>query len=165
MNDLENIYCLHRNVWSLEASSYSFGQSFSGTPTTPSLSNELGGWIHEPNVALERAGLHGTLGNTLNATELAPGIGLLTSSENLVTTWFASFEVIATTSLRIEKVAKLLRDLECTQVEVKTRGKTIDPNQWQIKLNKRPTGELLTVFALRLGGKRCALITRRCVTQ
>jgi hypothetical protein len=147
------------------ATSMKLDQSFSGTPTIPSFNTELKGWIHEPNIALERAGLHGTLGNSLNASEPSPGIGLLTSSEKLVTPWFTSFEVIATTALRLEKVAKKLIDLKCTQVEVKTRDKTIDPNQWQIKLNKKPTGELLTVFGLRLGSRRCALITRRCVKQ
>lgn len=146
------------------ATSCKFGESFCGTAELPTFSTTCNQWILEPNVALERAGLHGTLGNQFSATELAPGIGLLSTTENPNSPWFTAFEIIETTSLRIEKVAKILRDLQCTQVEVKTRDKTIDPNLWQKKLNKKTSGPLLTIFALRLGKKRVALITRRCVT-
>jgi hypothetical protein len=154
---------LLRNEGTTIATSMRHGISYSGISEQPTFSNEVNAWILEPNVALERAGLHGTLGNELGATELAPGIGLLTSSKNPTSPWFTAFEVLATTSLRLEKVAAILREVHCTQVEVKTRGKTIDPNQWQKKLNKKSTGPLLTIFALRLGKKRIALVTRRCV--
>ncbi len=147
------------------ATSIKLGETFSGSREPPTFSTNINAWILEPNVALERAGLHGTIGNNLGATELAPGIGLLTTGENPLSPWFTSFEVLASTSLRLEKVADVLRDLNCTQVEVKTRGKVVDPNQWQKKLNKNASGPLLTIFALRLGKKRVALIARRFVSQ
>jgi len=155
---------LTQRVGKTTATSMKLGESFSGEMEPPSFSTNIGKWIHEPNAALERAGLHGTLGNTFDATELSPGIGLVTTNEHPQSNWFTSFEVLATTSLRIEKVATILREFECTQVEVKTRDKTVDPNQWQKKLNKRASGPLLTIFALRLGKERVALITRRCAT-
>jgi hypothetical protein len=151
------------NEGNATATSIKLGDSFTGVIETPAFSTEINSWILEPNVALERAGLHGTLGNQLGATELSPGIGLLSLSKNPNSKWFTAFEVLAVTSLRIEKVAAQLRAFECTQVEVKTRGKTLDPNLWQKKLNKKARGPLLTIFALRLGKKRVAIITRRCV--
>ena len=93
--------------------------------------------------------------------KLAPHLGLLCSEHNPDSTWFQSFEILETTPLRPEKVAKALAKLECTQVEVKTRSKTVDPNEWQKKLTTDSHGPLLTVFALRLGKKRVAVITRR----
>lgn len=153
---------LANNQGQVTATSIKHGVSYTGTTEQPDFATALSNWILEPNVALERACLHGTLGNTFNATEPAPGIGLLTSEENPGSPWFTAFEILETTSLRIEKVAKIVRALGCTQVEVKTRGKTIDPNAWQKKLNKKSTGPLLTIFALRLGKKRVALVTRRC---
>ncbi len=155
---------LTENTGKMTATSIKLNLSVTGKPCPPSFSTKVSKWILEPNVALERAGLHGTVGNTFGASELSPGIGLLSSSEKPDSPWFTCFEVLATTSLRIEKVASLLREHECTQVEVKTRGKTIDPNAWQKKLNKKTSGPLLTLFALRLGKKRIALLTRRCVT-
>ncbi len=145
----------------ITATSMSIKQSITAEPVPPNYGSVIDNWILEPNVALERAGLHGTLGNEFDATELAHGIGLLTTNENPQSSWFTSFEVLATTNLRFEKVSSALRDFECTQVEVKTRGKTVDPNEWQKKLNKKSAGPLLTIFCLRLGKKRVAIITRR----
>ena len=86
---------------------------------------------------------------------------MLCSTTNPKSPWFTSFEVLETTSLRLEKVADVLEALGCTQVEVKTRAKTVDPNQWQNELSTKSDGPLLTIFALRLGKKRVAVITRR----
>ena len=144
------------------ATSMKLGTSVTGFAEQPAFSTEIKQWILEPNVALERAGLHGTLGNQFGATELSPGIGLLSAKSNPNIPWFTAFEILEVTSLRLEKVAAILRQLKCTQVEVKTRDKTVDPNQWQNKLSKKVEGPLLTIFALRLGKKRIAIITRRC---
>jgi hypothetical protein len=154
---------LQGNEGCVTATSLKLGASYTGFTERPSFSTEIKSWVLEPNVALERAGLHGTLGNQFGAVELAPGIGLLSTDQNPDSPWFTAFEVLAVTSLRLEKVAAQLRDFGCTQVEVKTRGKTLDPNLWQKKLNKKAQGPLLTIFALRLGKKRVALITRRYV--
>ena len=94
----------------------------------------------------------------LFAYELAPGIGLLTVHENPNSPWFTAFEVLETTSLRIEKVAAALSILGCTQVEVKTRNKTIDPNEWQKKLTTKSTKAYCSRF-LRLRWGRNELPT------
>ena len=70
-------------------------------------------------------------------------------------TWFNAFEVLAYTTLRLEKVARALKQYGGIQVEVKTRGGVVNPDVWQKKL-QRPasdTNERLTVFAICLGKK------------
>ena len=145
------------------ATSISMGISISGVPDFPSFSKSIEGLILVPNPALERSGLHCNLAEELGAKELSPNLGLFCSEYTIDSAWFKQFEILASTSLRIEKVQKVLREYNCTQVEVKTRGKTIDPNEWQNKLSSNSSGDLLTIFALRLGKKRVAIITRRRV--
>jgi len=145
------------------ATSMTLKKSVSGVPDIPTFNPKPSGWLLEPNPALERSGLHCNVAITAEAQELAPNLGLFCSSEEINSPWFQHFKILATTPLRIEKVKRLLAELNCTQVEVKTRGKTIDPNQWQNDLSSKSEGELLTVFALRLGKKRIAVLTRRHV--
>ncbi|MDP6693728.1 MAG: hypothetical protein QF444_05310, partial [Phycisphaerales bacterium] len=91
------------------------------------------------------------------------GLGLLCGNEQTKSNWFNVFEVLSTSVLRLEKVTSELRKLGAGEVEVKTRDSVVDPNVWQKELQK-PTNvsnERLTVFALRLGKKRVAIIARR----
>ncbi|MBL6998134.1 MAG: hypothetical protein ISR75_06830 [Phycisphaerales bacterium] len=152
---------LAKTSGSVSACSMTLGKSVSGVPEFSTFTNNLIGWILEPNPALERSGLHCTLAKEFGAKELAPNLGLFCAKEECDSDWFQQFEILETTPLRIEKVKRTLAELKCTQVEVKTRGKTIDPNQWQDTLSSKASGELLTVFALRLGKNRTAIITRR----
>lgn len=145
------------------ATSIPMQASVSGVPDFPRFSKEIKGWILEPNPALERSGLHSNVAEDCGAQELALSLGLFCSEPPVESKWFKHFEILETTSLRIEKVRKILRAYNCTQVEVKTRGKTVDPNEWQNKLSSKASGVLLTIFALRLGKKRVAIITRRRV--
>lgn len=151
------------NVGQVTATSMTTHQSVTGIPNSPPFDNSIRGWILEPNPALERARLHGNVGKEFGGAEPSPQLGLLCSTINPKSPWFTSFEVLETTSLRLDKVKKVLATLGCTRVEVKTRGKTVDPNQWQNELSTKSSGPLLTVFALRLGKKRIAVITRRHV--
>ncbi len=144
------------------ATSMTLNESRSGTPEFPAYRKNIEGWILEPNPALERARLHTNLANECDASELSPNLGLFCAKLLPDTNWFTTFKVLDTTPMRRSHVAQALRALGCTQVEVKTRGKTIDPNEWQNKLTTKSSGELLSVFALRLGSERVAIITRRC---
>ena len=143
------------------ATSLSLSKTYSSKAEISQFNKDISGFLLEPNPALERSGLHCNIANTISAYELAPQLGLFCMKKAVNNAWFKKFEVLGTTSLRIEKVKKELSLLGCTQVEVKTRGKVIDPNEWQNKLTTNSSGELLTLFALRLGRKRIVAITRR----
>ena len=145
------------------ATSLTSGQTISGSINPPRVSSEFGSWLFEANPALERAKLLGTLAHKFELWEPAFGLGLLCGNTHFKSSWFTSFEVLETTPLRLEKVAAALGNLNAGEVEVKTRGGVIDPNDWQNKLQQPASNsnERLTVFALRLAKKRIALITRR----
>lgn len=145
------------------ATSVSLNETVSGSVELPKLSKEIGGWIYEPNPALERAKLHGTVGNQLGLWELAHGLGLLSGDSCIDSPWLTAFEILGSTPLRLEKIAKALQDHRAGEVEVKTRGGVVNTDDWQRKLQTpaNETNERLTVFALRLGTKRTAFVTRR----
>lgn len=145
------------------ATSLTSGETISGLVETPRVSELIGPWLFEPNPALERAKLHGMIGHELELWEPAFGLGLLCGNKKIKSSWFTLFEVLETTPLRLEKVAAALLHHHAGEVEVKTRGGVVDPNEWQNKLQKpaSDSNERLTVFALRLGKKRIAIITRR----
>ena len=84
----------------------------------------------EPNLGLEHAKLHGTLAREFGLWELAHGLGLLFGNELIDLTWFNAFEVLACTTLRLEKVARALKEHGSGEVEVKTRGGVVDPDVW-----------------------------------
>ncbi len=156
-NELTTVGCTVR------ATSLTASETISGEIETPRISSEIGQWIYEPNPALERAKLHGTLAREFGLWEPAHGLGLLFGNELIDSTWFNAFEVLACTALRLEKVAPVLKQHGGGEVEVKTRDGVVDPDEWQKKL-QRPasdSNERLTVFAIRLGKKRVALIARR----
>ena len=143
------------------ATSLSKELSCSGEPAPVVGDGCIKQWILEPNPALERSQLHGMLAMQFDAAEIALQLGLFTSAVKPNTQWYKSFEVIEVLPLRLSKVKESLRKLKCTQVEVKTRGKVIDPNEWQKKLSTKSTGELFTLFALRIGENHISIITRR----
>lgn len=147
----------------VSATSLTTGESISGTCIAPPQSNQIGTWIHVPNPALERAKLHGMLAHALHLWEPAFGLGLLCADCQVESKWFTTFEVLETTTLRREKIAAALQNHKGGEVEVKTRNGVVDPDKWQKELQKpaSETNRRLTVFALRLGERRVALITRR----
>ena len=149
----------------VSATSLTTGTTLSGTGIAPPQSNRIGTWIYEPNPALERAKLHGTLAHALQLWEPALGLGLLCADCQIESQWFTTFEVLETTTLRREKIAAALHDHNGGEVEVKTRSGVIDPDKWQKQLQKpaSETNRRLTVFAIRLGERRVALITRRVI--
>ncbi len=109
--------------------------------------------------AIERAGLTASFCRSLPIREAWPGLGILTSDEEVAGPWLRSYEVLAQSPWRMKKIKDLLRALDAGIVTVKTRGKAIDPDAVQKEL--RGDGEAaLTVFGLRLDKKRIALITR-----
>ena len=152
---------LAHNGGKITATSMTHGETMTDEPLRVPFAPSIGAWLLEPNAALERSGLHGTYATHIGAHESAPNLGLLCADVRPTSHWCIPFEVLETTPLRLAKVAAALRNLGCTQVEVKTRNQTVDPNYWQKQLSSYPHGPLLTVFALRLGKKRIAVITRR----
>ncbi len=118
-------------------------------------------YVYEPKASLERANLSHLIGASVELHEVARGLGILSSTKNIRSNWLNAFEVIEILPLRIEKIQSFLDTTRCNYIEVKTRGQVVNPNEWQNNLRVRTSGEMLTLFALRLGKQHLAVITRR----
>lgn len=117
-------------------------------------------FLLEPDDSVERAGLLGELCRALGTQMLHPAAGLLTSDRAVASGWVTVFEVLAEMPWNIRRVREHLRDAGAGIVEVKTRGKAVDPDTLQAQL--RGDGDhTMTVFVLRLGAAMRAFVARR----
>ncbi|MEM7165381.1 MAG: class I SAM-dependent methyltransferase [Planctomycetota bacterium] len=117
-------------------------------------------WLFEPDAALERAQLLAQFAVQHGLSEVAPGLGLLTGSVDVQSPWCTSFRVAEVLPWREGRVRRWLADHGAGIVEVKTRGGVADANALQRSL--RGAGSVpYTLFVLRTGQKKIAMITRR----
>lgn len=119
-------------------------------------------FLLEADAAVERAGLLGIVCAEVGAAELHAGLGLLATddegfrSSDLVT----GFEVLHAEAWNERRALAWLRGEGAGVVEVKTRGKAVEPDSLQKRLSK--DGLVThTVFVLRLGTAMRAFFTRR----
>jgi len=116
-------------------------------------------FLYVPDPAIERAGLLAALCADLLVREAHPGLGILTSAQRVENPWFSAYEVLTQLPWRPRKIMEWLQGHEGGIVEVKTRGKAVDTDLAQHDL--RGDGDAkYTIFALRLGRKLRAIITR-----
>jgi len=135
------------------------GASMSGVPVDAALSAP-GRYVHAVDPAVERAGLMGVLSRELGAPALHPSLGLLTSDEPVESAFVRSFLLRTRMAWREARVRDWLRAHDGGIVEVKTRGKVVDPDRVQGVL--RGEGNVTyTVFVLRFGSRVEALIAER----
>jgi hypothetical protein len=128
-------------------------------PVEGTTSEAFDRFLYVPDPAIERASLLGALCHDLPAREAHPGLGILTSARRTENPWLSAFEVLAQLPWRPRKVKAWLDAHDGGIVEVKTRGKAVDTDAAQRDL--RGNGkEKYTIFALRLGRKLTAAITR-----
>ena len=91
---------------------------------------------------------------------LHPRVGLLTSDARIESPWLTGFEVIESMPWNESRVKAALDALGAGIVEVKTRGKVVNPDVVQMAL--RGVGDrTLTVFVLRFEKTVRAIIARR----
>ncbi len=118
-------------------------------------------YLYEPDPAILRAGLVTTLAARLNARQIDPSIGYLTS-ETLTPTPFArAFAIEATLPFQLKRLRAALRARGVGQVTVKKRGSPLEP-QALIRQLKLSGPESRIVFLTQVSGKPYALIGRAC---
>ncbi len=129
------------------------------SPPPPPL-GPLQRFIHTADPAAERARLLGTLCQVTNTVMPHAALGLFTSDQAVDNPWLTPFEVLDCVPWRQSKVKSLLKELNAGIVEIKTRGRAVDPDQIQRKL--RGKGDIpLTIFIHRFDTAVRAIITRR----
>lgn len=142
------------------------GISVNGVPAPPdACAGRAGRVLLVPDPALERARLLAGAARRIRATELAPGLGILTADrapgrDSADAPWFECFEVLEELPARETTVARWLAARGAGIVTVRTRGGACDPNRWQRAL-RGPGDEPHVVFVLRVGDRRSAYAVRR----
>ncbi|MCT2149405.1 SAM-dependent methyltransferase [Dermabacter vaginalis] len=128
---------------------------------------EIGEYVWEPDGAVIRAGLLGTLARKLGAHTIEESIAYLSSDEAaepaLASPLARAFRVREVMPFTVKKIAARLRELEVGTLEVKKRGMDIDPARLRkdLKLDRRAPGSA-TLIATRAGGSRVAIIATPC---
>lgn len=109
--------------------------------------------------AAERAGLM----HRLELPAIHPRLGLLTADQIIDSPWLTAFELLAElpySAKNPRKIKAWLSDHDGGIVEIKTRGKAVDPDPIQREL-RGPGASPYTLFILRFEKKLTCLITRR----
>jgi hypothetical protein len=110
--------------------------------------------------AIERAALAGPLCEQLQLESIHPKLGLLTGGEAITSPWLRGFALQAHMPWRPKRVKQWLNAHDAGLIEVKTRGRAVNPDIVQKQL--RGQGQTpYTVFILRWDTHPVALITSR----
>ncbi|WP_040163084.1 class I SAM-dependent methyltransferase [Microbacterium gorillae] len=120
----------------------------------------LGAFIHEPDGAVIRARLIGTVARDLQAGMLAPGIAYLTGDAALTSPFVSSFRVREEVPFDPKPLAKVLRARGIGRLEIKKRGVDVDPAQLRKRLSLAGD-DAATLILTRRGGTRLAVLADR----
>lgn len=127
----------------------------------------IGAYLWEPDGAVIRGGLLGTLARKLGAHTIDDSIAYLSSDDAsqaaLDSPLARAFRVREVMPFTTKKIAARLRELEVGTLEVKKRGMDIDPAKFrsELKLDRRAP-RAATLIATRAGGSRVAIIAEAC---
>lgn len=118
---------------------------------------ELGRFLAEPDGAVIRAGLVGTLADELGAGLVDATIAYLTADSPTPTPFARWFEVKESMPFDVKKLAAALRARGVGTVEIKKRGVDVDPARLRKQLKLSGDGAA-TVILTRIAGRHSALI-------
>lgn len=126
----------------------------------------LQAFLFEPAAAIERASLLHAVAGVEGLLELCPGIGIATGDRLPDLRWFSAWRVLATRPWKERGLSAWVSSHGCTVDQVKTRGGAIDPSAVLGLLRKgrargHEPGRRATLFGLRLGKKRIAVLGER----
>lgn len=122
-----------------------------------------GPYLYTVDPAAERAGLLQRFG----LPAIHPRLGLLTSDHILDNPWLTGFELLAElpySAKNPKKIKAWLADHDAGIVEIKTRGKAVDPDPLQRAL-RGDGSTAYTLFILRFDQRLACLITRRLASS
>ena len=139
----------------LRVSSY-LGDPHMQAPTA----KKIGDYVFDTDPAIRAANLTDSLSTSLGCESVSPN-GYLTKDSPVDHSLISCFQVNDVHPFRVPKLSKHLQSLGIGQLEIKTRGVSVNPDvlRKQLKL----TGELTaTLLITRQGKKEIAIVARRC---
>lgn len=120
----------------------------------------LNKFLYEPDPAVIRARMIGTLARQVGATMIAPKIAWMSSAERIDTPFANRFEVVETVSIDRKKIQTMLTSHGVGTIEIKTRGVDLDPSEFRKQL-KLKGSKAATLILTRIQNKRIAVLARR----
>lgn len=120
----------------------------------------LGAYVHEPDGAVIRARLVGTVARAQGAGMLSPGIAYSTGDAPAPSPFSTTFRVREELPFDTKSLTKALRERGIGILEIKKRGVDIDPAHFRKALKLRGS-ESATLILTRIGERRTALLVDR----
>ncbi len=135
------------------------GSEEAGNPGDP-VPGPVGDHLYEPDGAVIRAGLIGTLAQQLQARTLDPSIAYLTGDRLVHTPFAAGYTVRDVLPFGMKRLASYLREHRIGVLEIKKRGTAVEPEQLRRSLRPRRFGEeSATLILTRIAGEQSVIIT------
>jgi hypothetical protein len=120
----------------------------------------LGDFLYEPDASVLRAGLVRYLGRQIDAGQLDPTIGLLTSDVMQSTPFATTFRVLDEMPFSRKRLQSTLDQRQAGSVTIKKRGSAVDIDALTRSLKLKGTGDV-TVLLTRAAGRRLILVLDR----
>jgi len=134
--------------------------TIAGEPGRLDEQHPIDAWVATMDPSVERAQLVTQLTRPSGTRQVHPGAGLLTGQTPIDHPMLAWFRVLDTLVYDETAIRRALEAHDAGAIEVKTRDKIVDPDTLQNRL--RGAGErTLTLFVLRFGRERRAILTQR----
>jgi THUMP domain-like len=119
----------------------------------------VGGWLHEPDGAVIRAGLVGEVAAALDGRLLDPTIAYVTTDAPAASPFARSYAVEDVLPFHVKSLRAYLRDRRVGTLTIKKRGSAVDPDQLRRQL--RLSGDATATIALtRVAGRQHVLVLR-----
>ncbi|MGV1009182.1 MAG: THUMP-like domain-containing protein [Dermatophilaceae bacterium] len=119
--------------------------------------DELAPWLYEADKAIVRAGLTGALVAQTDGTELARGVGLVSSSRALDLPIARRYAVHEAMPLHVKALRAWCRERGIGRVTVKKRGSAVDPDVLRRQLTTKAPGHAV-LLVTRAGGDTVVLV-------
>ena len=119
---------------------------------------EMGGWLHEPDDAVIRAGLVGELASRMGGRLVDPHLAYVTTDERSTDPLARSFRVVEELPYREKQMRAALTARDVGTLTVKKRGVDVVPEQLVKRLKLKGTHTATVILARIDAGARCFLV-------
>ena len=125
-----------------------------------SIADKIGDYVFDTDPAIRAAGLTGALAAALSCAVIAAGEAYLTSSGPMEHPLLSRFRVTEILPFRMSELIKRVRKLGIGELEIKTRGVSVQPEELRKKL-KLAGSASATLLLTRQGIKEIAIFAER----
>jgi hypothetical protein len=129
-----------------------------GTEPAPEV-GAVGGYLHEPDGAVLRAGLVGLVAQAVQGRLVDPTIAYVTSDSPSTSPLARSYQVLDVMPFGLKRLRTYLRDRDVGRLTIKKRGTAVEPSQLRRQLRLTGSQEA-TVVLTRVAGQQSVLVVR-----